>query len=281
MTIVNARPAGENDPEYLEELSKANSPAEMFAAERNYFLRHGATMPDNSGKLDLSNFQDPAAAAPTVSRIVKIRGVNRLFAAGDILTLEKEIGAALQAAAADDSTSNRGAQPRDSATGQFVSRPEPNPAEMYELEMKMKRGEITIQQYLNQSGELARAFDELSRERLGIDPNAVKAANFQKSWASAATEFLDSEAGADWPGGDANKEILGLKLAELGLMDAEDKVGALTTAYEHLKAYGGLQPNPELVKREKERFESATSAEEINAIARASIGMAPRQLWGR
>ena len=132
----------------------------------------------------------------------------RHFPRSSLLELEKEIGAALQAVA-----NERGTQPRDAATGQFVSKAEPNPAEMYELEMKMKRGEITVQQYLNQSGELARAFDTLARERLGVDPNEVKAANFQKSWASAAEEFLDSEAGKDWPGGEANKEILGLRFS--------------------------------------------------------------------
>lgn len=284
MTIVNARPLGENDPEYLDALSKA-TPAEMIALRDQLIIAHGGAVLDNSGKLNLEKFRDTnapnaaAASTGTVSRTVKIYGVDQTFSGSTPLEVEKQIGAALRAASA--ANFERGAQPRDPTTGQFISKEELNPAEMYELEMKMKRGEITVQQFLAQSGELARAFDDLARNRLGLDPNAVKAANFQQSWASAATEFLDSEAGADWPGGDANKEILGLKLAELGLTDAEDKVGALKTAYEHLKANGGLQPNPELVKREKERFESATSAEEINAIARASIGMAPRQLWGR
>jgi hypothetical protein len=283
MTIVNVNPEGATNPEYLEALASAITPAEMVQARNEYLIRHGATTPDRSGKLDLTNFRDPDAAASattgTVSRTVKIYGRDQSFSGSTVLEVEKQIGAALQAASA--ANFERGTQPRDPITGQFISNPEPNPAEQYELEMKMKRGEITVQQYLNQSGELARAFDRLSRERLGLDPNEVRSANFQKSWASAATEFLDSEAGSDWPGGDANKEILGLKLTELGLTDAEDKVAALATAYAHLKAEGKLQPNPELVKREKERFESARSAEEINAIARASIGMAPRQLWGR
>ena len=284
MAIINVTPEGSNDPEYLEALDKATTPAEMVEARNNWLIARGATTPDRSGKIDLSNVRDPADAAAaatsgTVSRTVKIYGTDQTFSGSSVLEVEKQIGEAYRAASA--ANFERGTQPRDPTTGQFVSKPELNPAEMYELEMKMKRGEITVQQFLNQSGELARHFDQLAKDRLGLDPSAVTEARFQQSWASAAAEFLDSEAGKDWPGGDANKEILGLKLTELGLNDAGDKVGALATAYAHLKAEGKLQPNPELVKREKERFESATSAEEINAIARASIGMAPRQLWGR
>jgi hypothetical protein len=283
MTIVNVHPLGENDPEYLEALSKA-TPAEMIALHNQLIIAHGGAVVDNSGKIDLSNFQDPdaAAAASTrtsrVSRTVKIYGVDQTFSAPTALEVEKQIGAAYRAASA--ANFERGAQPRDPVTGQFASK-ELNAAEMYELEMKMKRGEISVPQFLAQSGELARHFDQLAKDRLGLDPNAVKEARFQQSWASASEEFLQSEAGSSWPGGDANREILGLKLAELGLTDAEDKVGALATAYAHLKAEGKLQANPELVKRERERFESATSHEELNALARRSLGMAPRQLWGR
>ena len=196
----------------------------MIALRDQLIIAHGGAVLDNSGKLNLEKFRDTnapnaaAASTGTVSRTVKIYGVDQTFSGSTPLEVEKQIGAALRAASA--ANFERGAQPRDPTTGQFISKEELNPAEMYELEMKMKRGEITVQQFLAQSGELARAFDDLARNRLGLDPNAVKAANFQQSWASAATEFLDSEAGADWPGGDANKEILGLKLAELGLTDA-------------------------------------------------------------
>lgn len=286
MTIVNVNPEGSNDAEYLEKLAAAQTPAEMVQARNEWLIDHGARTLDNSGKLNLENFQNPDAADATtsgsVSRTVKLFGRDQTFTAGSLLELERQIGAAYTAANAW--VESQGGQPRDAATGQFVSKPDPaelNPVDAYNLEMKMKRGEITVQQYLNQSGELARSFDQLAKDRLGLDPATVKETRFQNSWAGATQTFLDSEAGADWPGGNANREILGLKLAELGLVDAEDKVGALATACAHLKAEGKMQPNPELVKREKERFESATSAEEINAIARASLGMKPRQLWGQ
>jgi hypothetical protein len=276
MTIVNARPLGENDPEYLAALAKAADPREMVALQNQLIIAHGGAVLDNSGKLNLENFRDPAAASGRVSRVVKIRGVDQTFSASSLLELEKEIGAALQAAA---TVVERGTQPRDPTSGQFVSK-DLNAVEAYELEMKMKRGEITVAQFLAQSGELARHFDQLAKDRLNLDPEAVRSANFQKSWASAAEEFLNSEAGKDWPGGEANKEILGQILHENGL-DNQPSAETLARAYQHAKEHGLLVANPELVKREKERFESATSAEEINALARASLGMAPRQLWGR
>ena len=59
MAIVNVTPEGSNDPEYLEALSKATTPAEMVEARNAWLIAHGATTPDRSGKLDLENFQDP------------------------------------------------------------------------------------------------------------------------------------------------------------------------------------------------------------------------------
>jgi len=60
--------------------------------------------------------------------------------------------------------------------------------------------------------------------------------NYELSWADATTTFLQS--GSDWPGGEKNKHILGLKIQELGLMDAEDKTAAIAAAYASMKSDG-------------------------------------------
>jgi len=60
---------------------------------------------------------------------------------------------------------------------------------------------------------------------------------FEQSWADAVQEFLHSPAGADWPGGDKNKEILGQLLVANGLQDASDKVQALADTFEHMRLY--------------------------------------------
>jgi len=52
--------------------------------------------------------------------------------------------------------------------------------------------------------------------------------------------FVASPEGADWPGNAKNVEIIGVKIAELGLTDAPDKFAALFQAYEALKATGVL-----------------------------------------
>jgi hypothetical protein len=87
---------------------------------------------------------------------------------------------------------------------------------------------------------------------------------FEQSWADATQEFLNGPYGADWPGGDQNLEIIGLKLQQLGLTDAEDKVGALAKAYADMKSNSQVQENPEIER--SQRLASANSAEEIRTI---------------
>ena len=103
-------------------------------------------------------------------------------------------------------------------------------AEKAELELKFKRGEVSSDEYLAQSGAVKNyleaqgvPLDEL-RDRLQEDRHR----EYEGSWATATTEFLQS--GNDWPGGERNKQILGMKIQELGLLNAEDKTAALNQA---------------------------------------------------
>jgi hypothetical protein len=114
-----------------------------------------------------------------------------------------------------------------------------------ELELKFRRGEIPVDEYLTQSGAINRFL-----EKEGVSIDALKATvsqnqntQFEKSWAEATEEFLHSAAGADWPGGDKNRELIGMKLASMNLIDAKDKVGALAAAYADMKKSGMVFTN--------------------------------------
>lgn len=106
-----------------------------------------------------------------------------------------------------------------------------------DLELKFKRGEIDTAAYLEQSG----AMDEYLEKR-GISVQTLKDvvenvnSNAERqSWAEATAQFLNSPGGEDWPGDNINLEILGNRLASMGLENAEDKQSALTKAWNAMK----------------------------------------------
>jgi pyruvate dehydrogenase E2 component (dihydrolipoamide acetyltransferase) len=114
-----------------------------------------------------------------------------------------------------------------------------------ELELKFKRGEITAADYIEQSG----AMDAYLAAK-GVPIEALKAtveqsqdSQEQQSWAEASEAFLHSVSGADWPGGEQNRNLIGLKVAELGLVDEKDKVAALAKAWTEMKRTGMVFKN--------------------------------------
>lgn len=73
----------------------------------------------------------------------------------------------------------------------------------------------------------------------GIDVDALPQTSdrqFTQGWQEATEEFLHSEAGRLWPGGDRNRDTLARILQANNLTDSEDKVAALAQAYEFAKA---------------------------------------------
>ena len=111
-----------------------------------------------------------------------------------------------------------------------------------ELELQWKRGTITGAEYLERSGAI-----EAHLAAQGIDVEVLKeqsaekaaAAIYQQSWADATQNFLRPPAGADWPGGEANKERLGKIIEQLGQgnpdIEKENKVEVLANAWSIMK----------------------------------------------
>jgi hypothetical protein len=101
-----------------------------------------------------------------------------------------------------------------------------------ELDLQFRRGELTTQEYLERTNAVGNFLAEQ-----GFDVQAAAAAQMQQGWKEATAEFLNG-AGSSWPGGTKNREVLGLEILALGLRDAEDKVAALTQAYESMQKKG-------------------------------------------
>jgi len=114
-----------------------------------------------------------------------------------------------------------------------------------DLERKWRAGEITSADYIQQSGALKQYLENegVSLESLKAVVDSNKDTQFEQSWAQAGETFRNSAAGADWPGGLKNQELIGLKIAALGLADAIDKVAALAQAYAAMKQSGLYFPN--------------------------------------
>jgi hypothetical protein len=106
-----------------------------------------------------------------------------------------------------------------------------------ELLLKMQLGQISVEDYVEQSG----AVSEYLETKMGIQGGveAVKqtvAKQYEQSWADASKSFLAQQ--SDWPGGEKNKNLLGLTIYKLGLQDAEDKLAAMVAAYADMKREG-------------------------------------------
>jgi hypothetical protein len=174
--------------------------------------------------------------------------------------------------------------PRDEKTGRFTSTEQLTVTadEKATLLLQFQLGQIDAQTYLEQSGELADYF-----VKQGVPLNEIKAVvegeksrAFVASWSDASTAFLNSPMGADWPGGERNKNLLGMTIGNLGLIDAEDKIAALEQAYDYLKANGMLfEETPagdagagDTANVDEAAFNKATNHEDLRALAHKSVG---------
>lgn len=118
-----------------------------------------------------------------------------------------------------------------------------------ELELRFKRGEISTADYIEQSGAMK---DYLAKQGVPLDElrNTVEESrnkSYELSWQQATEQFLHGPAGSDWPGGPSNLKIIGLKIAEMGLVDATDKVAALAAAYNAMKQEKLIFKNDEVI----------------------------------
>lgn len=180
-----------------------------------------------------------AEAAPSFTRTEIINGRTFNFEGASELDLATQIANAYRVASAFAPTEQVAATV-DPAVAEAAAQKDiaDRAAAKALLDVKFRNGDISAADYIKQSG----AMDEYLADQ-GLSLPALKAAvdqnqssQFEKSWAQATEEFLHSPAGADWPGGPQNLELIGMKISSLGLVDAKDKVAALAQAYADMKS---------------------------------------------
>lgn len=123
-----------------------------------------------------------------------------------------------------------------------------------ELELKFKRGEISTQQYLEESGAIEEymASHGAPMEAIVQTVHEAQAQQEAQSWSDAVETFLQSPAGASWPGGENNLEMMNLQIRSLGLEGAPDKGAALAQAYQSMKQKGMIFQPPTEVRAANE-----------------------------
>jgi hypothetical protein len=141
-----------------------------------------------------------------------------------------------------------------------------------DLEKKFRLGEVSAKDYIEQSGAINQYLESqgLSVAALRDAVNANIGAQTAQSWSQAGETFRNSSAGADWPGGQRNQEVIAMKLSELGLLDAKDKVAALAEAYNALKQKNTFFPYGDFNTEAEWRAANGRPAVATAAVAQTS-----------
>jgi hypothetical protein len=263
------------DAEFEAAVAAASSAEEIKSLMHDRAIQQGIVVPDRYSP-------DVLIPTPAANASVPSAYAHRVVIDGKAHIISAETPEALSAAVDDfyrqqfsRPAAARTEQPRDASTGRFTpaeqGRADESAFAKAELELKFKRGEISTDEYLTQSGAIERHLADI-----GVDVNALRAtteqmqnAEFQQSWEAATTEFLQSEAGAGWPGGERNKEIIGKILVDMKKVD-EPSAENLALAVEYAKENDLLVENAEA--KNLEAIGEATTFEEIVEAARRSVG---------
>jgi hypothetical protein len=155
------------------------------------------------------------------------------------------------------------------AQGRFVAEPtaaekaagELQAANRADLELAWKRGDITAEQYLEQSGAINTYLTEH-----GIIPEAlatVSDAIYQNTWQAATEQFLNSEEGASWPGGSENLAIASKLLEQNPDLMNNPSADALAAVWNYMRENDLAVPNPEVTQQQQ--ISEATNVADIRA----------------
>jgi len=223
---------------------------------------------------------DAAAAAQGVSRVVEIGGKSFTFEGASEAEVDRlELNALKIAYAVREPEAAHAVVDPAIAAAEAQKAAEAEVLAKVELERKFKLGEISASEYIQQSGALKSYLESegISLEALREKTEESRDNKFEQSWAQAGAAFQHSPAGLDWPGGTKNQELLGLKIAALGLTDAPDKVAALAQAYAELKRTGLYFPNGDgdVVVPAPKAADAAVAAAQAAADAAAKAAADP------
>lgn len=244
-------------PELEKAVAACSTPSEIAGVMRDFAVRQGVAVQNADGELVPTGVNPPQKFGGYIT----VDGVKTYVEGSSPEELQEKMREAMAPRASTE-------QAREER-GRFTDREQthqPTDAEraaaQADLELKFKRGQITTDEYLAQSGAIERHL-----EAQGISVSALQEASasaYQNEWATATQKFL-SDPSNDWPGGDQNRDTLAkIIAANPELLDADDKVAALTAAHNFAKENNLLVANPETELSQK--LAHATSPEEIDAL---------------
>jgi len=240
------------------DLQKAATPEEIRELLERAVSRSnlGVRRDEQTGRfVSAPTAENPPAEeqAHVFSKKITINGNEVTVEAASELELERQVGQAYKTAA-----ELRPAEPVTPPSERRKSSVEiaQELLDREDLDRQFHTGLMTTEEYL----ERTHAVDNYLAAK-GLDVDELVGRQLAQSWSEATDAFLQGP-GADWPGGAANLKIIGLKIQELGLMEAPDKVAALTQAYKAMKDEGIV-------------FQTEPSEEQILA---ATEGLTPQQI---
>lgn len=178
-----------------------------------------------------------AAANKTVSRTENIGGKDITFSGASEAEVSQQILAAYRTAyALKEEPKTQTPTPEEIAAKKVEE--DQRAAALAELDLKFKRGEISVKEYMEKSGAMDSALEDylakqgLSTEQIKEAVESRQVEDEVKTWNDAAARFI---AETDWPGGAQNEKILQMYLSKLDIPEGADKVQVLKDAYVQLK----------------------------------------------
>jgi hypothetical protein len=216
------------DPEQLKSSILAEAQKQLAANEAAN-ATHKAEQEAAAARL--AEAQRAAAAEPTqFSHTENIAGKDFIFTGASQAEIDSQVAAAYRVAFAIQQPTEQAEPTVDPAVAAAAA--EAEAAAKIALQEQFRNGTISAEEYLEKSGAIN---NYLERQGLSVETLKATVEHSQLDpWVHATDQFLQG-AGADWPGGDKNREILGLRIQALGLVDAEDKVAAMSQAWNDMK----------------------------------------------
>lgn len=210
-------------------------------------------------------------APRSFAKVIVINGVKHVLEAPDELGLAQAETNLMRKLFSQPEETEETEQRRD-ASGRFVSQndieaEQQRLVESAELEGRFKRGEISTETYLIESGALDRALTQRQQE----------SESFQSNWETGTQKFVARH--PEWVGGDANRDTLGQIIVEHGMVDM-NPLDALEKAYAIAQEENRLVENPAVTQWNA--INEAQTPEQL----RAALGIdrsygVGRDIWGR
>jgi hypothetical protein len=274
-------------PELKKAIEGTSNNLELLAVLRQARFDQGKAAPhswDPTGRDYYGIKPVVPAAQERVSKTIVVNGVKHLIESENgeqgLAHAELELMRKLFSGAAAPATS----EPARDASGRFVA--QQTQAEIDAAEAERLANIDPTAAALAPSVKAALEAQGISVDSLREYSRQAEGEKFSREWAAAGEAFRNSPAGENYPGGTENQRILGEIIVENNLVNAEDKVGAIASAYAYMCENGLVAATAEekqaaAKKAEDAEIRQAADPEQLREILRKRGHLSSSGLWGR